>query len=336
MIVKSSLGGVTMGIPMKDRAGRDVFVAIVKLTYAVSPAGRVELLAPAESAPIDLADTHHGPDPARASIARPSQVFDEKPGTDLVVLGHAHPRPGRPSTHVDVEVRMGPLHKVVRAHGPRVFQSGGLAPGPAMPVVEPVRLAYENAWGGVDDSDPMRPRGELRNTVGRGVARDPKALAHTPAPQLEHPDKPIVGGANNVPASFGPVHRHWLPRASFVGTYDEAWRRTRMPLLPLDFDPRHHVCVPHDQWSQQPLRGDEPVSVTGATPEGTLRFGLPRVAVGFSSMQHGGRFEHRTWLDTVLLDLDAMKVELTFRASVPMPRKLEQLAHVRAFAKKVV
>jgi hypothetical protein len=93
-----------MGIPMKDRAGRDVFVAIVKLTYAVSPAGRVELLAPAESAPIDLADTHHGPDPARASIARPSQVFDEKARRHLHLVGAGHGRePSLPTARASRE-----------------------------------------------------------------------------------------------------------------------------------------------------------------------------------------------------------------------------------------
>ena len=81
-----------------------------------------------------------------------------------------------------------------------------------------------------------------------------------------------------------------------------------MPLLPADFDPRFHVCVPEDQWSELPLRGDEPCEVLGATPEGQWRFRLPRRAPGFSSFTRGQRSEHRTHLDTVLIDGNSQPV----------------------------
>jgi hypothetical protein len=109
-----------------------------------------------------------------------------------------------------------------------------------------------------------------------------------------------------------------------------------MPLLPEDFDPMFHVCVPHDQWSPTPLRGDEPFEILGATPEGAWRFRLPRVTPGFSSLSTTGRAEHRTYLDTILVDADACRVELSWRAAIPLPRKLEMLDHVRIFPKRVV
>src|SRR5690606_23837603 len=132
-----------------------------------------------EETEIDLVDTYAGDDPASSSIRRPSQLFDRKPGTDVVLLGHAHPRPGTNATHVDVSLRVGPIRKTVRAHGLRVWQwstFGGLAPGPARPIREPIPLIYELAWGGQDLSDPMKPLGEPRNYAGRGVTRDPKSL----------------------------------------------------------------------------------------------------------------------------------------------------------------
>jgi hypothetical protein len=331
------MGGRHAAAPMKNPEGRDVMVVILKLTFAVGPDGRADLVEEG-AADVDLLDTYNGEDAAKSSIRRPSQVFDHKPGTDVILLGHAHPPIGRNVSHVDASLRVGPVSKTVRAHGLRAWQSGtfgGLKPGPARAVREPVPLIYELAWGGADDADPMFPKAEPTNYVGRGIVAAGQSPVDQPAAQLEYPDRPIGGGAN-VPAAFNPIHRHWHPRCTYAGTYDNAWEETRMPLPPIDFDPMFHVCVPRDQWSPAPLRGDEPFEILGATPEGAWRFRLPRVAPGFSSLSTSGRAEHRTHLDTVLVDADAYRVELTWRASIPLPRKLEMLDHVRIFPKRVV
>jgi hypothetical protein len=323
--------------PYKDTTGRNLYVVILKYTFVVKPQGKVELDGVTGAAP-RLVDEYHGKDPSTSSIKRPSQLFDFKPGTDLLLLGHASPPPSGTATHVDVSLRWGHLAKTVRAHGLRAWRAGtfgGLAPGPARPIRDPIPLIYEVAWGGIDWTDPARPLGETRNYVGRGVAADPKKLIDQPAAQLEYPDRPL-GGRDNVPASFGAIHRHWQPRASFAGTYDQAWMDNKMPLLPDDFDPRFHVSVPPDQWSPAPLRGDEPVEIGGATPEGIWRFQLPRLAPGFSSFVEGRRAEHRTHLDTILVDADARTVELTWRAAIPIPRKYQMLERVLVFEKRVV
>ncbi len=322
---------------MKDKAGREHCAAILKYTFLVGPSGVVDP-GGEESAEVDLADTYNGEDGGASSIRRPSQLFEFKPGTDVILIGHAHAPPRANVTHVDVSLRFGPVQKTVRAHGLRAWQAGsfgGLAPSAARPIREPVPLIYELAWGGLDLSDPERFVGEARNTVGRGVARDPSRLIGEPAAQIEYPSSPI-GGGENVPAGVGAIHRHWQPRAGYAGTYDQAWMDTKMPLLPNDFDPRFHVSVPHDQWSPTPPRGDEPCEVRGATVEGVWRFQLPRVAPGFSAFIKGERSEYRTHLDTVLLDADQGRVELTFRAAIPMPRKSEMLEDVMLFEKKLV
>ncbi len=323
-----------MFVPVNDHDGREWIVVLLKYEFDASTL-TPELIPTEHATAIDLVDTFHGDDAVRSSIRRPSQVFHQKPGTDVVLLGHAHPRSG--ATHVDVTLRVGPIQKTVRAHGLRVWQwstFGGLAPGPARPMREPVPLIYELAWGGQDLADPAKPMGEPRNYVGRGVSRDPKALVDQPAAQLEYPDKPL-GGRSNVPAAFNPIHRHWQPRASYAGTYDDAWMETRMPLLPGDFDDRFNVCVPPDQWSESPLRSDEPLEVIGATAAGLWRVQLPRIAPGFSSVILGRRQEHRTHLDTILLDADAQRVELVWRAAIRAPRKWEMLDSIFVFEKDV-
>ncbi|MGC4070375.1 MAG: DUF2169 domain-containing protein [Polyangiaceae bacterium] len=204
-----------------------------------------------------------------------------------------------------------------------------------MPIRKPIALTYENAWGGQDVSEPETPVGEPRNFVGRGIARDPRMLVGQPAAQLEDPEFPIgVRGAK--PAAFGAIHRHWQPRISFAGTYDKTWEETRMPLLPADFDSRFHVCVPEDQWSSSPLRSDEPIEVLGVTPEGLFSCQLPRIAPGFSSVISGQRKDYRTHLDTILVDVMARRVELTWRAAIPLPKKLEMVQRISVVEKEVI
>lgn len=328
MDVLNTTGGECLAAPVKDKSGRDILAVVLQYTFAVGPRGAVEL--DPEGEPPRLVDTYWGKDPLTSSIRHPGQLFEHKPGTDVILLGHAVPRGS--VSHVDVSLRVGPVQKTVRAHGLRVFQKGslgGIAPGPALRMHEPVPLIYELAWGGADYADPERPVAEPRNYVGRGVARDPRTLVGTPAPQLESLEGPTV------PASFGALHRHWEPRVRFAGTYDEPWQETKMPLLPDDFDDRYNVGPAADQWSQAPLRGTEPFEIVGATPEGTWAFQLPRLAPGFASVIQGTRVEHRTHLDGILIDADLRRVELLFRAAVPLPRKYEMLEHVLVFEKRV-
>lgn len=327
MNVTNRTDGKHLALPMKDRDGNQRLVVILKHTYRATPRGALERDDDGpDPHPVDVPN---GEDPAASSIKIPSDVFDFKPGTDVVLVADAHPRPG--STYTDVSLRMGPIAKTVRAHGLRVWQRGmlgGLVPGPAMPLRAPLPIVYELAWGGLDTSVPEKPLGEPRNYVGRGVARDVATLVNQPAAQLELPSKPI-GERGNVPASFGAIHRHWQPRVSFGGTYDKQWTETRMPLLPVDFDHRFNVCVPHDQWSPAPLSPSEPIEVAGATEDGLWRVQLPNDQPRFSSIIAGERRTHGTHLDTVLIDARERRIELTWRVSIPAPPKLELIDEVR-------
>lgn len=337
MELNDDTDGAVETTTVKDKDGRDHLLVLFKRAFRVDPRGRVEIV-PQEDIVIDLVDTFNGEDMAKSSIRRPSQVFDWKPGTDVVVLGSAQPPRDQSATYVDTELRVGPIHKRVRAHGLRVWQRGllgGLVPGPAQPVRQPIPLIYELAWGGQDLSIPEKPIGEPLNYAGRGIAHRPEELLGTPAASLEYPDKP-VGGGKNLPAAYNPIHRHWQPRAAFCGTFDESWSESRRPLLPADFNARHHVCVPEDQWAVTPLRGDEPISLTGVKPEGVWSFSLPRVVPGFTSDTDAGRVSHRTHLDTVLIDVDTGIVEFTWRAAVPMPPKYEMLRRIMVVEKDLV
>src|SRR5690606_23468518 len=110
------------------------------------------------------------------------------------------------------------------------------------------------------------------------------------------------------PAGFGAIDSFWNPRRQFCGTYDEAWQQQRHPLLPLDWDPRCLLCAPQDQQPRQPLRGGEQVELLNLTPQGVLRFELPKVYLTFTTHIDNRREEHRSQLSTVLIEPDQRRL----------------------------
>lgn len=314
-------------LPAEDRDGRLLVVAIAKLTLEVDGLGNCRLAYP--PSPIRLADERHGDGPY-ASTKYPSDYVEEKPGTDVIFVGTAHPpRTSSPPTQMDVELRVGLLHKVVRVFGTRVFGSftlGRLVPGPPQPL-RPTPLRYELAWGGHDESNPNELELDRENPAGVGFAELRHRRVGGVAPALEIP--PALLERNQGPAGFGAIGSSWWPRVKLAGTYDDAWRRSRAPIKPKDFDPRFHCCAHPDLWSETPLRGDEPVEVLGATAEGNWRFRLPPFAPTFASVTRGEDEQPLdTHLDTFLIDGDERRVELCWRAAARLPRKAEFLERI--------
>src|SRR5687767_13200338 len=77
----------TRCLPLEDRDGREVALVVAKIAYRVAERGRVALLPRAE---VRLTETraHEGP---WASVRHPSDLYDFKPGTDVLLSGSAHP-----------------------------------------------------------------------------------------------------------------------------------------------------------------------------------------------------------------------------------------------------
>lgn len=315
---------------LDDPAGRRVVTVIAKMTWAILLDGAVSI-AP-EPRPVRLSQVWAGPLGA-SSLLYPLDVAAEKPGTDVLLVGTIHPPRGRTVTEMDVGLRVeasrGALGKLARVYGPRVWVERGFDVVPSSPgPLEPLPLDYQHTFGGADRSDAEGPLVDRRNPLGQGVARVRASLRGTATPAVEDPAYPLTSRAP-APAGFGPIPAHWEPRASFAGTYDEAWRRTRAPLAPLDRSPRFESVAPPGLWSPTPLLGDEPIDVLGMRPHGLLRIRLPRCAPAFAFTVRGaGTLVRPASLDTVLVDADHRVVELTFRAAIPAPRKLQWVEQV--------
>lgn len=307
-----------------DDRGFDNLTVVARLTWQIDADGKPRL-APKQR-PIRITDKRHG----RGSLRFVSDECAEKPGTDVMMLAQAHPPDGTEVRDMDVGLRVETgertIQKMVRVYGPRVFMKklARVAPGPAQPLVGPLPLVYEYARGGREVTAGAEDLVDPINPVGLGMAKDPSRLVGTEAYRIEP-----VGGSE--PAGFAPIAKPWRPRLDRYGTVDDAYWRRRHPVPPKDFDPRFNCASHPDLYSETPLRGDEPIEVVGATPEGVWRFQLPYYEPHFEVRMDGESERYPTHLDTLMIDLehpDERIVELTWRISVRLPRKPERLEKI--------
>jgi hypothetical protein len=244
------------------------------------------------------------------------EVAFVKPATDVVLIGHAH-APSRSAVTVDVALQVGPVARELRVSGDRLW--AGRSPKAPAPF-ERIPLVYERAYGGWDRSqeDPRRHSFHAGNPVGVGYrGKGARFEEGARLPNVEDPAAPLTSYQDkSQPAGFGFTCPHWEPRRFLAGTYDAAWTEQRMPLLPRDFDRRFFNAASPGLVAPGFLRGDEPVRVYGASPEGQLSFRLPGVVPPVCRVALRDREDQTlvTNLDTVILDLDARKLLLFWRS----------------------
>ena len=318
---------------LTDEELRPLFVPVVKATFDLLPRGEPVLAE--QQAPLRVVgERWEGGETASPRLEPEGAFF--KPATDVVLVGHAHaPAPG--TRELVAELRVGPVHKRVRVVGDRTwFKSlGGIGITPPAPF-ERLPLRYERAFGGWDRSarDSAQHLFEPRNPVGTGFrAKGSRFEEGLLLPNLESPTEPLrAWGQRPAPTGFGFIEPHWQPRAAFAGTYDEAWQKSRRPLLPRDFDRRFLNGAPGDQLAQGYLRGGEPVLLAHVTPRGPLSFRLPalppmRVVAPRARDLDDVDLELR--LDTVVLDTDAMKLFLVWRGTFALRREPTELLAIQ-------
>ncbi len=309
-----------------DGRGSQLWVVAIKATYVVGAGGQV--LPHEEQEPVTAAPRWSG-EPGRSSLLREGELVVVHPGTDVTFNASAWAPGGRPATHVDVGVAVGPLRKVLRVHGPRIWYRNlaGLSRSPARPF-DRMPITWERAFGGTEGA-PDAPGFALdtRNPVGRGFATSSARLADQPLPNVEDVRHPIESPRDRPePAGLGAVAADWSPRRELGGTYDERWRRTRMPLWPADFDPRFHVSAPAGLSSPTPLQGGERVATTGLRPEGAFTFQLPREYFVVETRLGGAWTRQRPQLERVIVEPDDRRLVMVWAARLdcgPRGREVE-------------
>lgn len=181
------------------------------------------------------------------------------------------------------------------------------------------------------------------NPVGSGFTRtwflQATGIDSLPAPRIENPAAPLTarafwqtacGGASPPTAGMGFVGRGWLPRRQWIGTVDmqRKWGDDEVPLLPKDFDFRYWNGAPADQQCRFLEGGeqftltnlcaaDAPYARTDSQGNRVLAFTLPVQALfllGVDTENKVGAMPLA--IDTVVIDLDAGQVELTWRIAI--------------------
>jgi hypothetical protein len=310
-----------------DRDGAEQLLVVVKATYVFSERGELE---PAdEQDPIRPADEHRG-EPDSSSIEHEAELLPPKPATDAFLVGSA--RAQRPGTRtMEVRFRVGTREKTAVVVGNRHWVShlGTAAASEAEPF-ESMPLVWEHAYGGEDTTpeDPKHHGGEPRNPVGRGfrAARSQAPWEGTPLPNILQPGETYTQiGQTATPVGFGPIGRHWYPRVTWAGTYDEEWMQERMPLLPLDFDERFHQAAPPDLVMPGHIGPGEWVDVEGCTPNGRVFFQLPEFRPLATVQVHGRTHELPLPCNTVAVDTDRMRLVLLWKGMLRVHREVLRL-----------
>ncbi len=305
----------------RDREGAEVWVVAVRATFTLHPDGRTTLAEhqrPVVDAPVYLGA------PGRSSLLYDSDLVLTKPGTDVLVHGHAYAPAGERASQVTVGLQLGALSKVLEVRGESAW---ALAPlGVELPAPRPfdrMPLVYERAYGGsapaaAGDAAPVV---DARNPVGTGFAERRQQRPGQRAPNVIYP------GDETRPAGFGPLPREWEPRRSLAGTYDREWEETRFPLYAEDLDDRFFHCAPEDQQTAEHLAGGEAVTLRNLTPGGLLQLQLPEVQLAFETHFLGDTVEHQGELHTVVLEPDLQRVQLVWHAALECHGRVHELTH---------
>ena len=297
----------------RDKDGVHEWIVAVKGTYEIKADGKV-VLAEEQLDPL-LAPEYNG-EAGVSSLRYDADLVAPKPTTDVLINGTAYAPKGRPSKDFLVSVRVAQIEKVIRVVGNRQWKRGlvGLTPSATEPITT-LPIIYERAYGGYDqtDPDPKKQRMDPRNPVGCGVVAKSEHRLGQSLPNFEYPKGSLE---KSGPAGFGAIDCHWSPRRELMGTYDKAWQQHRLPLLPEDWDPRSLLCSPVDQRPDTHLFGGELVELTNLTPNGMLRFALPKVRCTFRTRIDKRTEEHRSRLSTVIIEPDHPRVMMVWLTSV--------------------
>jgi hypothetical protein len=154
----------------------------------------------------------------------------------------------------------------------------------------------------------------------------------TPAPQLEHPARPHTSASDkHPPVGYGAIPPAWSPRKDHAGTFDDVWMATRMPLMPLDHDPRTNNAAHPSLVFDPHLAPGDAIAILGMSESGALSFRLPPFPLVLRGhFDRSGKVEVRPPIDTLLVEPGSRRVELAVRHAFPIGRGLDVLREITA------
>jgi hypothetical protein len=311
-----------------DAFAAERFVFAAKASFTIARSGALRLAD--DPSPLSPTDAFFG-EPGASSMRAEAELGPPKPATDCILLGHAVAA-GRQTSGL-VRFSVDRMTRAAMVFGRRRWTGWGTRVPSEPEPWDRVPLRWEHAFGGIDDT-PVEASQHVRegeNPIGRGLfaQRSRKDLDVETLPQIEDPQALLTApGQRPRPVGFGFVARHWQPRLAYAGTYDAAWKRERMPLLPKDFDPRYHQAAPAPLIVRR-LKGGELVRAEGVSAAGPIAFALPSTRVRVTITLANREESTDLSLDTLLVDADAMRVTLLLKGEVRIHGELDDVEETR-------
>lgn len=293
--------------------GDSVWIVAVKGTFDISRKGALSL---AEEQ-VEIADA-----PVfRGEEYKSSLLYDcdlvIKPKIDLLVNGSCYAPEGEEVSSITAGLYVNRWNKFVNVYGNREWISTlGIVTKRVPHSFTSIPLIYENAYGGLDDIEEEVAFDE-RNPVGKGYVKKRSHLKYRYLPHIELPGFPTRQRAKkNRMAGFGALCSHWPARARYAGTYDEAWKKERFPLLPLDFNPLFYQCAPEDQLFKSFEGGRQVrlVNMTSFAPQ--FDFGIPDLTVDCTMWMAGEPRKQPCRLQTVIIEPDYPRVVMVWISTI--------------------
>jgi len=253
-----------------------------------------------------------------AWLCEDTDLVPPKPRFDVLVNALAAAPDGRPQPRIDCEVRAFGRRLRLWAWGPRVWLGPRTLSAP-IPVTQ-VPVIRPFAYGGMQANADGSLEGDDRNVFGLGHGGRDGPGKHSAAPWIEAPEHAVKTLRDRPePCALGLVPAEALPRRRHAGSFDDAWRATRSPLPPRDFDPRYYNAAPEAlQFDSAPRIGDR-VDLIRLCSHGDATFQWPAVRVlAWVDAEGGARQQHELRCDTLLLEPETDTAVLTWRLQLPL------------------
>lgn len=321
--------GYTMGM---EPDGRESIVVVAKGTFTIPQNGGMPELAD-EQVPLIEADEYTG-EPGLSAPLYESDYARFKPRCDVLLNGSVYAPGGQPAKKVRVSLTVGTMTKSFHVVGRRVWKKrlGSVSATSPKPFVT-MPISYDAAFGGVDNTHEKESKHKafMPNPIGVGFHDNLKKefVDGKPVPSTEELKNPVKSPNGTYrPMAYGPVGRGWEPRYQLAGTYDQDWIDNVFPFLPADFKDDYYQAAPMDQQVAY-LKGGETVVLNNLTQQGLTRFQIPdvRVPVVFF-LKKGAPEKTATHADTLVLEPDAGRFTITWRASRPLKRNMFEIVQV--------
>ena len=326
--------GYNLGL---EKSGHHCLVVVAKATFSMPKNIEEEATLKPKEEQLEVfnADVHTG-EAGESAVLYENDFAPFKAKCDVILNGSAYAYPHKEVTSQIVELRLGDINKSFKVLGERVWEDGFLGlKGSSPKPFNKQFISYDIAYGGFDFNPKYSSENEenyvsyLPNPIGRGYApfKSDSELYGELLAQTEEIgiSATYVKGKKYKPQSFGVVARHWYPRYTLGGTYDEDWIENVRPFLPKDFNEEYYQSAPKEQQIAY-IEGGELVELKGLTSDGRRVFKLPKLEVAMEVIRSNGEREQLTpVVDTLILEPDEERFIMVSRAKIKLKRSLHEI-----------